>query len=531
MATTPLLLVTDVGLQVASVATPVGPFIHITGFKIGSAYGYDPQRTDTGLNGNILYAGQPIAYQNIGDNTINIVLRIPSDAGPFDFGEVGIFIGDNADTLFAKAVFESPQTKFSSLGTNLQSTYTFNCLLKLEQSVAVFKIDTENGIPPSIWEVDKWSDIYPPGVSANPDTPAVLCRELDIYNNSSLLHKADDENWTIGTNYERYGFRTIANGTLTSVQFPKTQFPNVDPTTAVNRQFVIKFADGFFRSVSGVISAGANWQFNLNPDPLLSLPVVGSTVTLYNNNGTSFQSLSDVPLMTTDVQGIARAERGIQIIQPGVIAVNGLNHDAPGTGRLLTSQDDLNDQSMLSGLYTVLPTVSGTPDNYPAVGAIDGVIYVVNTLTGTGNGVLTQTWYPSGLAGGTPDGKKAAPAYFRSLYDATNNLWTAWRRLSIGGGAGLGYDQSWVGSYSFNVTYPNDTGSPIQLAVSVGGNGLFPSLFYSYVYINGVQVNWGFGSYNNASNMSFNPIVPEGANFLVTYSGGGFLQLRVLRGS
>ena len=515
MATTPLLLVTDVGLAVASVATPVGPFIHVTGFKIGSAYGYDPQRTDTGLNGNILYSGQPISYQNIGDNTINIVLRIPADAGPFDFGEVGIFIGDNADVLFAKAVFESPQTKFSSLGTNLQSTYTFNCLLKLEQSVAVFKIDTENGIPPSIWEVDKWSDIYPPGVSANPDTPAILCRELDGNDNSSFLHKASDEKWTLGTNYQRYGARTVAAGTTSSVQFPKSQFPNVNPSLALDHQFVIEFADGFFRAVTSVISSGTNWQFNLAPDPLPALPTVGSQAILYNNNGISFATLTDVPLMTTAVQGIARADHGIQIIAPGVIAVNGMNHGAPGTGRLLTGGDNLNYVGWPSGIYSTDVNNVGAPGNYPPVGGVNGAMHIMND----GGQLITQTWYPSGLGGGDPSGQNAQPAYFRSCYDVANSLWTAWRSIRISGAAGEG--KTW-----YNVTGIRPNGSFVlndsndEITVSVSIDSASGGQIVGAAYVDGTQVasyNYRNNRYNNAGGWSY-PVAP-GSQYMNLLNG------------
>lgn len=486
MAATPLFLVTDVGLAAASVATPVGPFIHITGFKIGSAFGYEPSRSDTGLNGNTLYSGVPISYQNIGDNTINVVLRIPPDAGPFDFGEVGVFIGDNADILFAKAVFDSPQTKFSSLGTNLQSTFTFNCLIKLEQSVAIFKIDTESGVPPSIWEVDKWSDIYPPGISANPDTPAILVRELDGNDNSSFLHKANDEKWTLGTNYARYGARTIASATLTSVQFAKTQFPNVTPTAAVDRQFVIEFDDGFYRSVGSVIDAGANWQFNLNPDPLLSLPTVGAQAYLYNNNGVSFASLTDVPLMTSTVQGIARLGVGINADSPGVISARGLLHSAPGTGLRLGTLENLNyfspsgaaPVSQLcwpSGLYTI-DAVGGYPVNYPPVGATSGILQVVNTFNASEAGTLYQLWLPTGPAGAT------SPAYYRSIIDITNFTWSPWRRLNM---SGSGTQNLQFQSAPLSFTMPSDRIGYYAVCRQEESN-----IGKSFLYINGQYIIW-----------------------------------------
>lgn len=131
-------IITDVGLAHASVATPTGPYVEIVGFKIGSGYGYTPLPADTGLTGTLLYEGDVFDYANIDAHTINIICKLPADAGPFDFGEIAIYLADG--TMFAKAVYTTPQSKFTSLGTNVLSTYTFNCLLRLEQSVAVFNV-------------------------------------------------------------------------------------------------------------------------------------------------------------------------------------------------------------------------------------------------------------------------------------------------------------------------------------------------------------------------------------------------------
>src|SRR5579859_6667400 len=120
---TPLMLITNAGLAAASRALPQGPYIHIVKFQIGSAYGYTPDVNQTALQGNILYGGDdahpavPSDYRSIGDNTLDIILEIPPEAGPWEFGEVGIFAEDqnHVPYLFAIAVFQTPQTKFSSL--------------------------------------------------------------------------------------------------------------------------------------------------------------------------------------------------------------------------------------------------------------------------------------------------------------------------------------------------------------------------------------------------------------------------------
>lgn len=286
MSGTPLFLITDLGLAVASTAGAQGPYIHIATFQIGSGYGYDPQRSDPGINGNLLYSGVPTTYSNIGNNTIDIQLEIPPDAGPFDFGEVAVFLDDG--TMFAKAVFDTPQTKYSSLGTNVISSYTFHALLKLQQSTAVFQVDTLNG-PPAVWEVYNWSDVYPPSLSANPDIPLILVRELNSHGDSSLLTNTSDSAWSLeSTGYMEYASATgaaftVANSTTTWVEFAAGLFRPSD-LTAVNRRFVIETSDKFFRSVSQVVVSGGNYRFYLNANPLLSAPGIGSQMRIYRDD-------------------------------------------------------------------------------------------------------------------------------------------------------------------------------------------------------------------------------------------------------
>lgn len=286
MAGTPLFLITDAGLAVASTAGFEGPYIHIAKFKVGSGFGYEPQRTDPGLNGNLLFEGIPTTYTNIGNNTIDILLEIPPDAGPFDFGEVGVFLDDG--TMFAKAVFDVPQTKFSSLGTNVVSSYSFHCLLKLQQSTAVFQIDTLNG-PPAVWTVFKWSDVFPPGISANPDIPLTMVRELNSHGDSSLLTNTNDSYWSLeSTSYMEYASATgaaftVANSTTSWIEIPAGLCRPSD-LTAVNSRFLIETADKFFRSVSSVVVSGGNYRFFLNPDPLLNAPGVGSQIRIYRDD-------------------------------------------------------------------------------------------------------------------------------------------------------------------------------------------------------------------------------------------------------
>lgn len=449
MAATPLFEITDLGLAAASVANPQGPYIHITGFQVGSAYGYTPQRSDPGLNGTLLYQGVPLSYSYVGNNTIDILCQIPPDAGPFDFGEVGLFL--DGGIMFAKAVFDTPQTKYSALGTNVVSTYSFHCLLKLQQSVAVFQVNTASGIPPAVWEVDQWSDVYPAGVSANPEIPLILVRELDSSGDSTLLQNTSDSFWSVGTSYQAVNnAATVANSSTTWVEFAASVFhPNA--LTAVNREWVLETSDGFFRSVQTIAASGANYRLTLNCSndgtynntPLMSPPSVGSHCRLYSctQNGQKifYSQIVDAPtgaaLATVGNPGLAYGGSGLYMPAAGIIEAHGLLHGPSGggtlagAGRRLTSADNMNDTTLVSGVYVTAVGATGLPANWPAPGW-DGIMQIVNY------GTITQTYYPEGMGGGDGSGNGGYPIYYRSYDNALSN-WSAWFPVFMPGKQGV----------------------------------------------------------------------------------------------
>jgi len=199
--------------------------------------------------------------------------------------------------MFAKAVFPTVQTKFSALGTNVVSSYELHCLLTLAQSTAIFQISASNG-PPSILEIFDWSDIYPPSISANPDVPLLLVKELSEFGDSTVLSNSSSGTWTIDSTYARYSTTgdlptfTIANASTTWVEILATSLHAQD-LTSTNERFVIGTANGYFRSVSSVVTSGANYRFYLNGAPLNTVPQAGSQLTVYRDDmarGTSYYS-------------------------------------------------------------------------------------------------------------------------------------------------------------------------------------------------------------------------------------------------
>lgn len=338
--TTPQLVVTDVGLAVASQATPVGPFIHITGFRIGSAYGYNPQPTDTNINGNLLYQGVPTSYRYMGDNTLAVICEMPATVGPFEFGEVAIDL--DGGVMFAKAAFATPQTKFTSLNTNVLSTYTFNCLIKLDQSVAVFQVNTLCG-PPEILEVEAWTDVLPPYLGGTTSiTPALIVKEQDPFGEATMIFQTSDHHWSVAGPYEPFYIGPCQPSSDLSVTIKVSDVLAYDPTllpgefaTPQARAFVFQDNQGYMRSISGTaltVGTGEYMTLTFTAPMPYAIPT-GSDVFIY-----TVKALSHVKLSSDTGNLIEKRDNGLYygITAPPnlqdifVDAINGLDSN-PGT--------------------------------------------------------------------------------------------------------------------------------------------------------------------------------------------------------
>lgn len=429
----PVFVVTDVGLA-NTFPDPNFPnriVIHITDFEIGSAFGQTPTRFDTGLYGNRVYGPQtPTTYATIPGGGVDIVLTIPPDAGPFEYGEVAIYNdGPNGRTLFAHAIFDSPQTKYSSLETNVGSSEVFHALIRLEQSTAIFQIDSL--IDPTINTVELWSDVVAPSLGTDPSTPLTRVLEADPIGDASLLINANPGHWTVGTTYDFLRDSTIANATTTSVDIAGAGF-DPDFPSAINRRYVVEFlSTGLFRSASNAALVGANYRLTLNPAPLPDIPTVGSAVRVYEA-----AALKQVPLATATTPGRLRPGLGARIATPGVFDVYGLLHGSPngpnvaGAGFQLTTGDNLNTDpsnaaALPSGVYAVnqgfMPIGMVPNVNWP------GHIVIQNYGTyQAGARVANQIYYPAAFGQtGDAQGVGGLPPYWRS-WNYFAGIWTNW---------------------------------------------------------------------------------------------------------
>ena len=191
MSVTPF-VITTAGLAAATTAGTGGPKIDITQFKLGSAFNYTPNAGMTGLNGSTLYTGVIASATPINGDTMDIVLQIPAAAGPFDFGEIGIYMGS---TMFAKCAYTSLQSKLSDAVNGVGSVYTIHALIKLADASALFNF-TYNTIT-SIPVITGSAVTAPDNISSTCNAIIAMDRTPTAVSDPILLTRKNGTTWNV----------------------------------------------------------------------------------------------------------------------------------------------------------------------------------------------------------------------------------------------------------------------------------------------------------------------------------------------
>jgi len=97
--------ITDAGVAIMQAAT--APVV-LTSYRLGTGFGYIPTSGQTALQGSTVFTGTPGAPVVKDANTVLYPSQVPSNAGTFQFGEVGYYYGS---TLFAILVCDTLITK------------------------------------------------------------------------------------------------------------------------------------------------------------------------------------------------------------------------------------------------------------------------------------------------------------------------------------------------------------------------------------------------------------------------------------
>lgn len=273
-----IFVVTDYGLAAAANAANTGIKIELTTFKVGSGYGYTPLSTMTSLQGATLYTDNITSYSNTPDGALLMVCQLSPQAGTFQFGEIGIY--DSLGNLFALAALSQLQTKYSGLGSNVNSSVQFNCLMKLAQGTAIFSLPSTNQTA-EIEYVSAWNLVTAPSVSSFPDASLMIVTELDSNGLQSILIKEAGDTWSVSSPWDpAFMGISLNTSTLSTLTFTlPSQFTTLENVAGtVSGSWLVESGNTFRMGSMTIISNVATITFT----EYLTTPYSGS-VNIYTN--------------------------------------------------------------------------------------------------------------------------------------------------------------------------------------------------------------------------------------------------------
>lgn len=313
---TPQFVITQDGLDAASIATPTGPFVHIDEFRIGTAFNYQPVIGDTALHGTTLFTGTPTAYTIIDNTTINVVCDLPASAGPYAIGEIGVYLATGE--LFALAAFSTPIQKYNISTSGIPHSIQFNCQLKLAQSPAVFNVTTLTNL--NLLSVPSFAFAGTP-VSLPSDPNAMIVVESNAFGDPTLLIRKTDTFWA-PLNWEKVADFEVLAGTTTSIVIGVGMVSLYNETNSLyeSKELLIRTATGELRLLQSPTPT-----YVPTTEPLNAIPATGSTVTIFRAPGRP-------PIRGTDVQdmwNVVNALRGA----PNFFSAIGTQYHVTNDGR------------------------------------------------------------------------------------------------------------------------------------------------------------------------------------------------------
>ncbi len=363
--TAPYFQVTTAGLAARQVASLNGARVTISSFRIGSAFGYEPDPTggEIGLRGSIQYTGLPASSVIYDEETISIKCILPPSAGPFSFGEIGLYTADNV--LFASAAWPIAQYKYQAVVNGSPQEWEFNCMLKFTPgSPAQFNVISTNSV--ALYEVPHTGYVTAPSLMSGNPNAVIVHEQSPLGNDSFVLVNNTSAASTL------HPWTPIKYAYLDSIQFLSVNsngtvltsnnsavLDNLDKTTP--KRYAIQTPQGDFRLVQSITLTGTTYNLTLtyplgtaNIGTAARIKIYESDETFTGQNNIPFADFWDMYIRWIS---LAHVPKGT--VYPSEMMGFGQNtHVFSGSNPPTT-----NDWNILTNLITNLAKLTGQPIN------------------------------------------------------------------------------------------------------------------------------------------------------------------------
>ena len=433
--------VTTQGIAVANTLESTGFKIAVGEFRLGSnTTGYTPTTSQTSLRGSTVYTGNPYSVNGINALTVEYFIRLDRSVGTFTFGEIGLYLTDSAQTLFAVGTLPSPGQRKEAVNVNTNQTGSLiemRILVQLNPAdSSAFQVVLREDYLDRLPELSV-PDLIPERVfTTSPNINAYVINAQNTYGNSGIASRRFGNIWSL-TNYPiqnpptgvTYRVQSSTSTSITSTSAaPSDLFDKVTLDNVLIQFPTLNLIRTLLPSSSG---RTARWSplYPIDPSKTRNLDYRTMEVEIL---GTGFQPAN---ARLTNLAGLNPTLGNFMI----------------GNGSAWTSDGVINTRGDI-----IRGNSQGNPSRL-ARGATGRL------LTSTANDIEWQQLAIASLAeaqAGTENTKPMSALRVRQAFDNLSS--------SLGSGLGVGQTyQNVTSSRNINTTYTNDTGKPIAVSFTV----------------------------------------------------------------
>lgn len=264
-----LFTLTSAGISALNASGGIAPQLDVA--KLGSGVAYTPSVSDVDLHGTSVFESVPSHPVVINSNTLVYVITVDTSTGPFDFGEVGLYLPGGV--LFALAsnselIHKEPNTPLGN--GNQVRVDCYVATVGTAYTVYSSVVASDESIIDAYGSVDA----LPPAATVQSNAFVV---PHPTHSNQSLLATSNNGLWSIsdygqpiGTGYLSSVSANVFNVVYTSLHYGST------PLIRYSGQLLVQILTGAAAGTIRILSAAAPTYIAVN-HPFFIAPTVGDT--------------------------------------------------------------------------------------------------------------------------------------------------------------------------------------------------------------------------------------------------------------
>lgn len=331
---------------IAALQSSSSPIVLAT-YRLGSAYNYIPYSGDAGLRGTQVWAGTPSAPLVENANLVKYSLYLDYDVGPFEFGEVALYMQNGL--LFALGASNTLWTKtpLSSVGVASNAIRMDMYLSSVGTNYEMWADAAESNNQFRMSVIGS-PDHMPPSHNAVPN--AYIIDGATSKQSAFLAYTNRVGLW----NFDCYQYITTQGleATVLSADSHSVLISSSDYNPEYNPQYeghrILQFTSGenysICRYVQAAVAEGGNYRLSFYT-PMAVIPNAGDKFTVFSRTAVANSNVVIDPATTTTLGGVIVGD-GLSVESNGRVSVDfpqpPVTKVAGRTGDVELSADDIS---------------------------------------------------------------------------------------------------------------------------------------------------------------------------------------------